>query len=386
MVNACFQRATATLANSAWSAASVPAYAAFARALHDPGRAQEQLLRRHLSANADTAFGREHGFAEIRSPDQFARRVPPRDYDELRPWIERIRRGEPNVLTARPVRRLVPTSGSTAARKLIPYTDAMQAELNRAIGPWIVDLYRTRTRALSGSAYWSVTPLPEALAPSDAGSVVPIGFDDDAAYLGGWRKYLVDAAMAVPAGLQHVKSIDAWRYLTLLFLLRRRDLRVISIWHPSFLDLLLQSLKMHWASLLNDIATGGCAVSSEIPAPLAHAALAHADTRRAKDLERAGPNAVNRIWPNLQILSCWADAGAADAAHALAARLPGVALQPKGLLATEGVVSIPYRGRHPLAIRSHFFEFQDDTGRISLAPDLLPGGTYQVLMTTAGGL
>jgi GH3 auxin-responsive promoter len=132
---------TASLANAAWWAACAPAAAAFEAALADPRRAQERVLAQLLRRNARTAYGRDHGFDSIRSPEQFARRVPPCDYDAIAPWVERIRRGEPNVLTAEPVRRLVPTSGSTAARKLIPYTASMQAELNRAIGPWIFDLY-----------------------------------------------------------------------------------------------------------------------------------------------------------------------------------------------------------------------------------------------------
>jgi len=86
------------------------------------------------------------------------------------------------------------------------------------------------------------------------------------------------------------------------------------------------------------------------------------------------------------VVSCWADAAASSAAASLARTLAGVALQPKGLLATEGVVSIPYAGRHPLAVRSHFLEFEDDAGSIRLADDLRHGSTYQVLLTTAGGL
>ena len=112
----------AALANSLWWLASRRSYAAFASALQDPDAAQEQALRSFLRKNADTAFGREHGLSEGCTPADFASRVPIRNYDDLRPWIERIQQGETRVLTAEPVRRLVPSSGSTAARKLIPYT------------------------------------------------------------------------------------------------------------------------------------------------------------------------------------------------------------------------------------------------------------------------
>ena len=84
--------------------------------------------------------------------------------------------------------------------------------------------------------------------------------------------------------------------------------------------------------------------------------------------------------------SSWADAGAAQAAVALRRRFPHVLIQPKGILATEGVISIPYAGRHPVAVRSHFLEFIDDAGRIALVTDLRVGRTYDVVLTTAGGL
>lgn len=378
--------AVATLANAAWWAAGAPSWLAFDAALDDPGRAQEQLLRRLLRRNADAAFGREHGFAEIRSPEQFARRVPPRDYDELRPWVERVRRGEPGVLTAEAVWRLVPTGGSTAARKLIPYTPSMQRELNRAVGPWIGDLFRQHPGAALGPAYWSITPVagPTTAEPED--SAVPVGFDDDADYLGGWRKRAVAAVMAVPSAVGSIASIDAWRYVTLLMLLRRRYLALISVWHPSFLGLLLSAMRRDWERLTHDVTCGSCVALPELSPSVAAMATPRPRPSRAKELARIGPDDAARTWPDLRVVSCWADGHAAPAAAELARALPGEAVQPKGLLATEGVVSIPYRGRHPLAVRSHFLEFEDAAGHVRLAPDLPPGSTYTVLLTTGGGL
>ena len=90
-------------------------------------------------------------------------------------------------------------------------------------------------------------------------------------------------------------------------------------------------------------------------------------------------------WPNLKVISCWTDAAASLALPRLRAMYPNVAIQPKGLLATEGVVSIPYAGKRPLAITSHFFEFIDDDG-IHLAHELREGHEYRVILTTGGGL
>jgi hypothetical protein len=63
-------------------------------------------------------------------------------------------------------------------------------------------------------------------------------------------------------------------------------------------------------------------------------------------------------------------------------------LQAKGLLATEAFVSIPIAGVEGgvLSIRSHFFEFIEDTGDVLLAHQIQKGKSYSVVVTTGGGL
>src|SRR5437868_1782753 len=123
----------ATIANALWSASNLPALLRFRRALREPQAAQQRKLRAYLTRNADTAFGQAYGLGAIRSYEEFVRRVPVSDYESFEPWIARIRRGEMNVLTREPVTRLVPTSGSAGARKLIPFTAGLQREFNAAI-------------------------------------------------------------------------------------------------------------------------------------------------------------------------------------------------------------------------------------------------------------
>jgi hypothetical protein len=91
-------------------------------------------------------------------------------------------------------------------------------------------------------------------------------------------------------------------------------------------------------------------------------------------------------WPNLKVISCWTHAAASLALPRLRAMVPKAIIQPKGLLATEGVISIPIGDQHPLAITSHFFEFIDDDGGVHLAHELREGREYRVVITTGGGL
>jgi hypothetical protein len=374
----------AALANGAWLATSLPAWARFRRALRQPAETQRRILRRLLDINASCAYGRTHGFGEIRNYDEFRERVPTVEYDDLEPWIARITRGEQRVLTRDPVTRLVPTSGSTAGRKLIPYTAAFQDELNAAIGPWMVDLCRQYSSVPFGPAYWSISPaIPSA---DDDHSAVPIGFDDDSAYLGGIRQRLAAATFAVPSALREIEDIECSRYSTLLCLLRQPELRLISVWHPSFLTLLLDALPAWWEELLEDVEHGGCRRARTLPLTIRRALDASAQPGRARTMRHADPANPQALWPHLRVVSCWGDGQAAIACADLQRWLPHVSIQAKGLLATEAFVSIPWEAQHPVAVMSHFFEFASANGEILPADELRQGETYSVIVTTAGGL
>ncbi|NJO43988.1 MAG: GH3 auxin-responsive promoter family protein [Cyanobacteria bacterium RU_5_0] len=83
---------------------------------------QERGLRSLLQIHQKTVFGRQYGLADIKTIDQFRDRVPILTYRDHEPYVDRIVKGEPNVLTPDPVIYLNLTSGSTGKQKLIPVT------------------------------------------------------------------------------------------------------------------------------------------------------------------------------------------------------------------------------------------------------------------------
>jgi hypothetical protein len=362
---------SALAVNTLWSASNLPSYRRFRRASRDPQKAQWLKLSHYLSRNAHTAFGKAHGFGQIRSYEEFARRVPLAGYHSFEPWIERIRDGETKVLTSDAVTHLVPTSGSTGARKLIPFTCGLQQEFNAAVAPWLVNLHCQCPGIAAGPAYWSITPAFQ-VADEEA-SVVPIGFDSDTAYLGGNRRRLAEAIMAVPNDVQRARTPEEFRYQTLLHLLRCPELRLISVWHPSFLTLLLDALPSYWTALLDGIIP----VGTKPPRSL---------VERAEELRSADPFHPEMIWPRLKVISCWGEGNAELTIAELQRRFPSTRIQRKGLLATEAFVTFPFAHRHVLAVTSHFFEFIDSNGEAHLAHELKPGEPYEVVVTTGGGL
>jgi hypothetical protein len=81
---------------------------------------QARTLQKIVAAARDTAFGRDHRFADIRDYADFKQAVPIRDYEELKPYIERLKQGESNVLWPGKPAYFAKTSGTTSGVKYIP--------------------------------------------------------------------------------------------------------------------------------------------------------------------------------------------------------------------------------------------------------------------------
>jgi GH3 auxin-responsive promoter len=81
---------------------------------------QEQIFNRLIEVGKTTAFGKAHGFDQIRSYQDYIERVPIRDYEGIKPYIERIKAGEQDVLWRGKPAYFAKTSGTTSGVKYIP--------------------------------------------------------------------------------------------------------------------------------------------------------------------------------------------------------------------------------------------------------------------------
>ena len=381
-----------SLINTLWFASAQAEAGQFWKAAQHIEATQSALLANYLRANAQTVYGQRYHFSKLRSVRDYQQQVPLTTYDDYTNAIERIGRGEPNVLTAEPVRLLEPSSGSSAASKLIPYTATLKREFQRGLATWITDLFRHRPALMRGPAYWSVSPLLDGATKTSGG--IPIGFEDDSAYLGSLGS-VFEKVLAVPNAIKTISDVSLFRYVTWVHLLSQPELRLISVWNPTFLSLLLAPLAQWRESLLADIAQGTITPLNNAQVSVAAQLHLPANPTRANQLRTINLNDLHAIWPRLQLISCWMDGPSASYATALQQNFPNVWMQAKGLLATECFVSFPlvHHTGAALAIRSHFFEFQESaTADIApnyspkLAHELKPGRTYSVIVTTGGGL
>ena len=87
-----------------------------------PIETQEQVFKTLILEGADTQFGKDHDFKNIQTHTDFVKRVPIRDYEDLKPYIERVVAGEDNILWKGKPLYFAKTSGTTSGAKYIPIT------------------------------------------------------------------------------------------------------------------------------------------------------------------------------------------------------------------------------------------------------------------------
>jgi hypothetical protein len=88
----------------------------------NPVATQNKVLQKLIKDAKGTHFGIDHHFDKIRSSADFAKNVPVRDYEALKPYVDRVVKGEENVLWKGKPLYFAKTSGTTSGAKYIPLT------------------------------------------------------------------------------------------------------------------------------------------------------------------------------------------------------------------------------------------------------------------------
>lgn len=83
---------------------------------------QQSLFQQLIKTALKTEFGKDHDFANIKSHEDFVKRVPLRDYEAFKPYIEKIKEGKHNILWKGQPIYFAKTSGTTSGVKYIPIT------------------------------------------------------------------------------------------------------------------------------------------------------------------------------------------------------------------------------------------------------------------------
>lgn len=106
--------------------------------------AQERTLQRLIQDATHTVFGVDHGFTTIKNYKDFKKNIPIRDYEALRPYIDRVVAGEADILWKGKPQYLAKTSGTTSGVKYIPISkESMPEHINAARNALLTYIHET---------------------------------------------------------------------------------------------------------------------------------------------------------------------------------------------------------------------------------------------------
>ncbi|MDB3874173.1 GH3 auxin-responsive promoter family protein, partial [Flavobacteriaceae bacterium] len=99
----------------------------------NPIKWQSKTFNKLITSASSTNFGQDHGFSKISSYEDFKKRVPVRDYEGLKPYVDRVVEGEKDILWPGQPLYFAKTSGTTSGAKYIPITkESIKTHINSA--------------------------------------------------------------------------------------------------------------------------------------------------------------------------------------------------------------------------------------------------------------
>jgi hypothetical protein len=353
----------------------------FEASLQNVESAQKLKLSSLLALFERSETGLKFGLNGNTPYDEFSSKVPVTTYKDWENSVLEQKRSHAHVLSTERCERYQPTSGSSSKMKWIPYTPAFLAELDQAVSPLLVDAFRSHPGIYNGKHYWSLSWIPTHLRTSIAPDA-----NDDLKLLPWWKRLFMSFTMAVPTEVSYAATSEGSMISSLAYLVSCRDLSLMSVWSPTFAINLFEQMSRHRNELSVILKEGNWGERARelfhIPCPKSPEA---SEILTSWD-GAVSPEISKRIWPNLALVSSWDTSSSKIWAGELKKLFPESGFLAKGLWATEGVVTIPYRGRYPLAVNSHFYEFLDpETGKIHPSWDLEKDQIVKPLLTTGSG-
>ena len=392
------------IANEKNSAQGLEAWKAFQEETMHPMERATELLMKLLDDNKDTEYGRKYGFAQIHSIEEYRKRVPVITYDHIAPELERMMRGEKNILTAYPFNHFNETSGTLGTPKVVPMTEQqanMFAHYNNLI---MYGLLRDNLDPdwMNGRAFCTSSGTCRTL---ESGLTVGEASAKMADYIKGGKDALdamVRTMYTSPLEAMTPEPGTDTKYVHTRFALMDRDVRGIVTGFYSVIVLFLKYIANNYELLINDIEKGTISEEVDMPDSVRESLLKKIQPmpERAAELREIFRNGsdfpfVPKIWPRFSYLCGAGGDGFEIYDRQIREQFTGggVANIYSGVTASEGLWSVP-SGVDDfdsiLAPGACFVEFLpveagDDFSKCVTLDKLEVGKVYELIITNLSG-
>ncbi len=357
---------------------------------------QRNTLLAKIGRNANSQFGRDYGFADIRTVADFRARVPVMSYEDHRPYIEKVLNGDTSAMFASGTKVLMfaMTSGTTGDPKRLPITAELFREYREGWQLWGTGVYGDYPELLFRKSLQLSSDWQQYKAPCG----LPCGQISGLA--AATRPAIADTMFLPPSATTRIHDAAAKHYTALRFALASRKVGMIVTANPSSLVEFARRANHDRESLIRDIHDGTltCDIPANVRDQLSRK-IAKPRPKRAQELERLvdqhGTLLPKHAWPDLSVVAVWTGGSIGIFLPRLAELYGDAAIRDHGLSASEGRMTIPLADNTPagmLDYTHHFFEFipVEEFGtpspNVLEAHELEVDRDYYILLTTSGGL
>jgi len=278
----------------------------FEAATKDAAGVQRRKLMDIVRRNENTEYGKEFAFRAISDFKDWQAAVPVITYGDIQERVERVTRGEKNILTAEDPVMFARTSGTTGDAKYVPVTPTCQGrDHSDQMRTWFHHASQAHARIFSGKVCSLVSPAVEGHAPSG----VPYGSTSGHIYknLPG----LVRSTYLVPYEVFELEDYVA-KYYVVMRLGVGANVSFVATANPSSIVKMCEMANEHADDLLKDLHDG--TLRADLPiSPELRSLLERRlkkNPARAKQLSaarerRAGLLLPADYWPHLDLIGCW---------------------------------------------------------------------------------
>jgi len=287
-------------------------YLSFKKAAKSPMKHQEKTLREILTIAKDTVYGQEHHFADIlkakdlnelhRLYQQF---VPANDYEDLRPYVERHKNGEANVLFPGKPALYATTSGTTKEPKWVPityrYLKDVYGKMNLA---WLFTMIRNRRKVFAGRLVSIVGKVIEGYAPDGTicGSISGFAQRDCPQWMKDLSPY--------PFTIYEIEDYTARYYSIMRFGIEHNTTLIITA-NPSTIVEMQNNVNEYFDQYVEDIEKGTLNANMNVPERIRESfkPFMKPNPERAAELRalkaKYGTVLPKHYWPDFQLLTTW---------------------------------------------------------------------------------
>ena len=360
-------------------------------------QAQRDVLFSKIRRNEESDFGREWGFHDIHTVEDFRRRMPLTTYEDYLPYIERVKQGEISAMFGPGARVLMfaLTSGTTDKAKYIPITDHFMEEYRRGWNLWGLRAYHDHRRLLrllnlqltsDWRQFYTEGGIPCGNISGLAAETAPL---------------ISRPIFVIPRALMKITDPLAKHYTALRLTMARRRVGVVMTANPSTLIEFAKLGDRRRESLIRDIYNGTLSDEVDVSSPVRLALKRRTSVRRPKRarelesiIERTGSLHPKDYWTRLQILAVWTGGSVGAYLPRLKEYFGDLPVRDHGLSASEGRITLPLEDNTSAGVldyTSQYFEFIPEEEHGSDQPTVLEGHELQegkkyfVILTTSSG-